>query len=860
MWAGPVAGTVAVVALRRAASARTWQDQEARTTRPGVDLRSVLYGQLMVTPAGLKPSDLATWSKHYVAQHNVADEVAALITAAVAGEEALDAALSGDRVTTPTGDANTRPTESGAYLRRLEVSGFRGIGPAAFIGFQPMPGLTVISGRNGSGKSSFSEAMEVALTGSAHRWHKANTQFEPEHRNLHSPTPCQIRLDLLQEGTDPSRIEVTWEPGAPRGTFRRTLQRANQLPEDGIDSLGWEQALVTYRPLLSYEELGELLSGRQIDIANAVQRALGLSELTAAKQLINARASAAGVPRDREKEVRLTLRSALEQATAEGADDPRIVEALNNFATKSVRRSVDLPRARELAVGGGDSPTKPLDGVLQLELPEPQAVQATIAELRDALAAVDENTAETDRFAELHRQLLHQALNLHAHAGDVACPVCGEGTLDGAWRTRVEASLAASGEAARRRDEAAGRLRRAEQGIRTIVRPLPPAALQTAFDLAAQQAAVEASLRWATLPAEVRSWPHHVETTYATLVAATSAWQEEAHRVAQERQDVWAPLAIHLSEWVSAYETYQANLPTEDRLKQAKKVMAELEKAAQTERMAPITEQAQHVWNQLKQESNVDVSDIAISPRKLEITAEVDGKPTGALRVMSQGELHALALALFLPRVTMADSPFRFVVLDDPVQAMDPAKVEGLLTVLLEIAQTHQVIVLSHDDRLADAARRRDSADGIRILEVQRAENSVVTVQPVLDPVERHINDAWTLFNDDRMPVAAKAFVIPGVLRMALESAAHERFFTRELRSHRRLQDLEREWDEARSTVKRVRLAVAPDEVHVWAYSAQRRAAIDAAGVKNHTGIPPDQLEASIKAVMWTARNLRDGE
>ena len=46
---------------------------------------------------------------------------------------------------------------------------------------------------------------------------------------------------------------------------------------------------------------------------------------------------------------------------------------------------------------------------------------------------------------------------------------------------------------------------------------------------------------------------------------------------------------------------------------------------------------------------------------------------------MSQGELHALALALFLPRATAPESPFRFIVLDDPIQAMDPSKVEGFV-------------------------------------------------------------------------------------------------------------------------------------------------------------------------------------
>jgi hypothetical protein len=48
------------------------------------------------------------------------------------------------------------------------------------------------------------------------------------------------------------------------------------------------------------------------------------------------------------------------------------------------------------------------------------------------------------------------------------------------------------------------------------------------------------------------------------------------------------------------------------------------------------------------------------------------------MSVMSQGELNALALSLFLPRMMLAQSPFRFLVIDDPVQAMDANKVDGL--------------------------------------------------------------------------------------------------------------------------------------------------------------------------------------
>lgn len=73
---------------------------------------------------------------------------------------------------------------------------------------------------------------------------------------------------------------------------------------------------------------------------------------------------------------------------------------------------------------------------------------------------------------------------------------------------------------------------------------------------------------------------------------------------------------------------------------------------------------------------------------------------------MSQGELHARALSLFLPRATLPASTFRFLVIDDPVQSMDQARVDGLAKVLDHVARDRQVIVLTHDDRLPESVRR----------------------------------------------------------------------------------------------------------------------------------------------------------
>jgi hypothetical protein len=146
---------------------------------------------------------------------------------------------------------------------------------------------------------------------------------------------------------------------------------------------------------------------------------------------------------------------------------------------------------------------------------------------------------------------------------------------------------------------------------------------------------------------------------------------------------------------------------------------------------------------------------------------------------MSQGELHCLALSLFIPRATLPESPFRFIVIDDPVQSMDPARVDGLARVLEAAAKDRQVIVFTHDDRLPEAVRRL----GIqaRAIEVTRRESSVVQLRAGKDPVSRNIEDAIAVAKTEGLPVAAAKRVIPGLCRVAIEAACTETIRRRRL-------------------------------------------------------------------------------
>ena len=92
------------------------------------------------------------------------------------------------RHTTIWDAALAEPAERpGAYITSIVVEGFRGIGPRRTLEINPGPGLTLVIGRNGSGKSSFAEAAEILLTGTNSRWAHRSKIWQEGWRNLHHP-------------------------------------------------------------------------------------------------------------------------------------------------------------------------------------------------------------------------------------------------------------------------------------------------------------------------------------------------------------------------------------------------------------------------------------------------------------------------------------------------------------------------------------------------------------------------------------------------------------------------------------------------------------------------------------------------
>ncbi len=672
----------------------------------------------------------------------VDDQVAGLVLAAWEGDEDLAAALEGQPSAASDPSAvPQREQQPDAYFAAVHVEGFRGIGEPAHPATAPRARVDTGDRRNGSGKSSFAEAAELALTGNSGRWSGRPAVWKEGWRNLHAVGPTAVTADLVTAGAPgTTRIERRWEPGSELDGGSWTRQRSGEKRED-FDGAQWREDMSTYRPFLSYSELGALIDGKPSELHDALHNLLGLGPLGEAQERLRVTRKRLA---DDARGVGATRR-ALRTELAE-VDDDRVVRAVALLKPTAP----DLTALAELVadIDDEEGESAALAAVIALQVPDAATVSAATALVRAAADRVQELARDEVRSADQVAVLLRGALHHHNGRNAIVCPVCEQGTLDQAWREAAGRRADALELAATELRRATSELDAAVVAARALVRPLPAAIWgPTPVDV---EAVVGAWSAWADAGCTpgAAGLAHALDCAHAPLVEAADDVRKRAQEELTQRDEIWVPIARRLSAWhddAARVATRSTHLVA---LQRAEEWLTSTASELRDQRLAPFAEESQRVWQLLRQQSNVDLGPVRLdgtkTRRRVAMDVRIDGTDGGtALGVMSQGELHALGLSLFLPRATVEQSPFRFVLIDDPVQAMDPAKVDGLARVLADVAATRQVIVFTHDDRLAEAVRRLELS--ATVWEVQRQERSVVEMRRSDDPVKRYLQDAHAM-------------------------------------------------------------------------------------------------------------------
>lgn len=725
------------------------------------------------------------------AADQVTDRVRHLVVAALDPESDLAAVVAGSGsseapgpsgVPSPTGGATPTTSSSRWYLEEIAVAGFRGIGPATVLDLHPGPGLTLVVGRNGSGKSSFAEAAELVMTGDSFRWKgKGSKVWRDGWRNLHSTAPRSIGVRLLVEGaTGASTLERRWDGDAELEDASASLTDPSGAVVP-VEQASWTQQIESHRPFLSYSELGSMLEDGPSKLYDALSSILGLTDLVAASaRLADERKALA----ETEKSAKAGLRDLL--VDLEATDDERAQTCF--VALKG--RTWDLD-AVESVLAGKDA-TVDAHGELEraralADLPLPDLDRGTrfAATLRQAAVAVDETRTTDAERARLTADLLEQALSFHDHVGDRSCPVCGAGAIDAAWRTNATEqvdSLRAEATAAIR---AQRRLAEAVADARSMLEPPPLLGSGAAILPVDASGAREAARALAVdAPDDPRELADHLDLHLPTLATAIGHLNERARAWWDEHQDRWRPLAVELEAWLVDARSASTAAATIKDIKSGEKWLTETTDVMRAERFEPVAAEARTLWSTMRGPSNVSLDELTLAGtatrRRVDLTVSVDGIDGNGVAVMSQGELNALALSLFLPRATLDSSPFGFVVIDDPVQSMDPTRVDGLAGALSTVAAGRQVVVFTHDDRLPEACRRL--AIEARVVEVQRRSKSVVEVTQAQDPVGRYLQEA-NFLTKITLPDHVARSVIPSLCRQAIEASAIEVLRLRWLRA-----------------------------------------------------------------------------
>jgi recombinational DNA repair ATPase RecF len=764
-----------------------------------------------------------------IAQGKDAEPWAYLVLAACDGEPGLarylDDGVEPARPKKPAAKARGKAARDGevpeaprAYLEEIGVRGFRGIGPERALTLRPGPGLTLVIGRNGSGKSSFAEAIEVLLTGTSVRWSDKGSRFWKEGwRNLHDGVSPQVRSRLVVEGVGQVELARSWADGqdVEESTTQVSAVGARKLTD--LATLGWESAVEDFRPFMSHSELASRFDEGPTVLYRALLKGLGLEAFEGIRECLARAQSARRKQKSEAKDLAKLLVEEVKRVQA-ATPDERLAETIALLSAKEF----DLDRLGALATGTSADQASliALLGLAAREKGPDVAIAAQTAEgLRFAAKAMrDLAQQEAGRAAEL-AALLQSALTLTDKTGDAACPVCDTpDVIDAAWRERTAAEVTRLRDAAKALQDAQRLQRELERGAQALCGAPPVWLADPRLDDAVAGRAREAWQAWrdGQRIEDADALAKHLDQRAAPLVEALAGLAAWAEREIAARQDVWQPIAQKLGPWVEAARAANRGQQQLADLKRAEDWVKQAIDELRNERFQPIAAKARENWALMRLQSNVDLTAIELEgtgkAQSVGLRVTVDGKPAGALGVMSQGELNSLALSLFLPRASLPVSPFGFVIVDDPVQAMDPARVEGLARVLDQTAKIRQVVVFTHDTRLFEAVKRLQIE--AETWEVMRRGNSVIELKKRRESVDAYLEDARALmknFEKGEIPEGIVLRVVPGLCRDAVEAACVEVVRRRRLKAGEAHADVEALVESAQTFNKLLALALFDD-------------------------------------------------
>ena len=615
----------------------------------------------------------------------------------------------------------------GWYLSEIEVSGHVGVGEVP-VRLNPTPaaGLTVILAANGTGKTSITDGVRLALSGVGLA---ASTALAPD--NLHC-SQRHIRVGLVAN----SRSVTLRRDDGPARWVEAGQERP--IPEE------WQAAYQRFQPVLLYPEVAATI-GDAKKLHDMLKSALDLSVLQAIQTKLD--------------EIRSVCRVAQQQV---------------DFTKKNLDRLLDDPLYADLATKVAAVGATPDIAARQSIHTEVARWQSTLTSIPAPPPTISDPRISTAEFVSLAKRLqrardnvvagtsqMRDALSslvnptndaLHTARADDRCPVCAAPGRSWLERTREhlkELDLHLEGQQAAHRG-----VTEAVEALRDAIPRWPD---ETSVSLCRHHAlggaATALATAWHELEANLKQLDidqlnvdqaQSVASQVAPLRRDCDALVGRIDELRESTGDEHAQVRDAVRAWLRSVADNAGYLA--DRTPAAHLdawLTAEI-KQTREELFDPLAEGAVTTWQKLNPGSDPVIENLEMGggtrqagkviPRMRAGGTSVPEKTHG-LRVLSIGQRNALALAIYLPRATQQASPFRFMILDDPVQAFDQSRVSYLGRRLVELAKDYQILLFTHDERLWHEIYATAPGVARRIyLDRSVAQPSLVEVKEVRSP------------------------------------------------------------------------------------------------------------------------------
>ncbi len=640
-------------------------------------------------------------------------------------------------------------------LERITVQAFRGYPHRVDL---VLGGdVVLVYGENGAGKTSMTEAFEWALFGTIVRKARSKTPGEYQGwswiRSAHAPDD----VPTLAE------VELVDSDGRHHVVRRELVGREPVLTIDGeaatdVRSLKL-QTEDAFRPFLGQCEIQALIDSEQQDRWEQLSAILGFADFGRARsRLQRLRTDTNHDPRV--SRIRETTTRAVQPLTPPG-EDPLAMHpdelrmrtagylGLDESSTwsrllETAQEQLDELYSRDRRPSGLDRLLIGRDGLATAATDLERSVEQVLAEVEEH---------HRWHLAHLRSEFADQGLALLDEAHPSRCPFCGEATLTAERVSELRATAAAAAERPRdSRTELQSALRSLQIAgplnldvVPAMLEALPEddervtlrkvadeqheldelrerlAGLGEGFlaatDNARRPSGDPASLR--SLAAQLQQVTQELADRFAAVRAAVEtinlgltrrftalgeddrkrlAGLQTAKLIAENAGAVRAAwrirtLQAHVAELVGALET--------------------AEKDQMTKALELLSADIWRYYEELSPGHHIQITGITVRDskrRQAALGATSFGKPVNPVTMFSEAEGNCLGLSLYFSQRVDRNPRWKMILLDDPVQSMDEGHEQGLVNLLARVSRDHQVIVMTHDRRFAEAVEAQFGA------------------------------------------------------------------------------------------------------------------------------------------------------